>query len=98
MSRARLRNPENADMSVATPDWLSRHGGELRANPDGQSHAVYFGPEPEYVLRLFPVQGKCSCRVQQTINGKLLESGAAHPTPDDALRGGLEDLRKALGW
>ena len=85
-------------MSVSTPDWLTRHGGELRANPDGQSYAVYFGPELEYVLRPFPLQGKYSCRVKQTINGKHLESGAAHPTPDDAVRGGLEDLRKALGW
>ncbi len=85
-------------MAVSTPDWLARHGGELRANADGQSYAVYFGAELEYVLRPFPVQGKYSCRVKQSINGKHLESGAAHRTPDDAIRGGLEDLRKALGW
>ncbi len=85
-------------MSVSTPDWLARHGGDLRANPDGESHAVYFGPELEYVLRLVPAQGTFTCRVKQTINGKHLEGGAAHPTPDDALRGGLDDLRKALGW
>ena len=85
-------------MSVSTPDWLARHGGELRANPGGEHYAVYFGAEPEYVLRLVPAQGKYTCRVKQTINGKHLESGTAHPTPDDAVRGGLEDLRKALGW
>jgi hypothetical protein len=85
-------------MSVSTPDWLARHGGELRANPDGQSYAVYFGPVLEYVLHPFPVQGKFGCRVKQTINGKHLESGAPHPTEDDAVRGGLEDLRRALGW
>jgi hypothetical protein len=85
-------------MSVATPDWLTRHGGDLRGNPDGQSYAVYFGSELEYVLRLFPVQGKYGCRVKQTINGKHLESGRVHPTSDDAVRGGLEDLKQALGW
>jgi hypothetical protein len=85
-------------MSVATPDWLARHGGELRANPDGQSFAVYFGPELEYVLRPVPVKGQYSCLVKQTINGKHLESGTPRPTADDALRGGLEDLRQALGW
>jgi hypothetical protein len=85
-------------MSVPTPDWLTRHSGELRANPHDQSFAVYFGPEIEYVLRLVPIKGQHSCIVKQTINGKHLESGATHPTADDALRGGLEDLRKALGW
>jgi hypothetical protein len=85
-------------MAVSTPDWLVLHGGELRANPDGENYAVYFGPTLEYVLRLFPVRGKYSCRVTQTINGKHLESGAPHPTPDDAVRGSLDDLRKALGW
>ena len=85
-------------MPVTTPDWLARHAGELRSNPDGQSYAVYFGPEPEYVLHPFPVQGRYGCRVKQTINGKHLESGTAHATPDDAVRGGLEDLRNALGW
>src|SRR5262249_59987538 len=70
---------EVSAMSVPTPDWLARHGGELRANPDGESHAVYFGPELEYVLRLVPAQGKYTCRVKQTINGKHLESGTAHP-------------------
>ena len=85
-------------MSVSTPDWLTRHGGELRGNADGESFAVYFGPELEYVLRLFPVQGKYGCRVKQTINGKHLESGTAQATPEEAVRGGLEDLRRALGW
>jgi hypothetical protein len=85
-------------MSVATPEWLTRHGGELRANPDGQSFAVYFGHELEYVLRLVPVKGQHGCLVKQTINGKHLESGTPRPTADDALRGALEDLRQALGW
>ena len=85
-------------MPVATPDWLTRHNGELRANPDGESFAVYFGHELEYLLHVFPVQGKYSCTVKQSVNGKHLESAAAHPTREDALRGGLDDLRKTLGW
>ena len=85
-------------MSVPTPDWLARHGGELRANPGGEHYAVYFGRELEYLLHVYPVQGRYSCRVKQSVNGKHLESGAAHATRDAALRGGLDDLRKALGW
>jgi hypothetical protein len=85
-------------MAVSTPDWLTRHGGDLRCNPDGLSCAVYFGIDLEYLLGVFPVKGQHSCRVKQTINGKHLESGTPHATVDDALRGGLEDLRLALGW
>ena len=39
-------------MAVSTPDWLSRHNGELRANSDGETFAIYFGPELEYALRV----------------------------------------------
>ena len=85
-------------MPAATPDWLTRHDAELRGNPVGRSWAVYFVNDPEYVLTIVPVAGKYGCRVKQAINGKHLESGAAHPTPEEALRGGLEDLRQALGW
>jgi hypothetical protein len=85
-------------MSVPTPDWLTRHGADLRGNPDGRSWTVYFGDTLEYVLQIVPVKGQYSCRVKQTISGKSLESGSAHATPDDALRAGLEDLRQALGW
>jgi hypothetical protein len=85
-------------MSVPTPDWLARHGGELRANPHEQSFAVYFGPELEYILRLVPIKGRYGCLVKQSVSGKHLESGTSWPTTDDALRGGLEDLRKVLGW
>jgi hypothetical protein len=85
-------------MSVSTPDWLSRHGGDLRSSADGNSFTVHFGPTLEYILRVYPVQGKYSCRVKQSINGKHLESGTAHATPDEAVSGGLDDLRKVLGW
>lgn len=83
---------------MTTPEWLTRHGAELRVNPGGGSYAVYFGPTLAYVLTPFPVAGKHGCRVKQTINGKQLEGGAAHATPEQALGAGLEDLRKALGW
>jgi hypothetical protein len=83
---------------MTTPDWAARHGGELRASKDGQSWTLYLGGEPQYLLAPTPVAGKYGCRVTQTVNGKRLDSGAAYPTPDAALRGGLDDLRKALGW
>jgi hypothetical protein len=84
-------------MAVSTPDWLARHNGELRPNPLG-GWLVFFDHEPQYLLAPFPVAGKFGCRVTQTINGRRLDGKQAFPTADDAVGGGLEELRKALGW
>jgi hypothetical protein len=85
-------------MALTTPDWLARHNGELRASKDGMSWLVYFAGEPQYLLMPVPVDGKFGCRVSQTINGKRLDGPTAYPSAEDACRGGLDDLRKALGW
>jgi hypothetical protein len=83
---------------MTTPEWAAHRGGELRASKDGQSWTLYLGGEPQYLLLLTPAAGTHGCRVTQTVSGKRLDSGAAYPTPEGALRGGLDDLRKALGW
>jgi hypothetical protein len=85
-------------MAVTTPDWLARHGGELRPSRDGHSWSVYFAGELQYVVLPVPAKGSFSCRVTQTINGRRLDGGATYPSLEEAARGGLEDLRKALGW
>jgi hypothetical protein len=83
---------------MTTPDWLAQHGGEARLSKDGKSATVSIGGEPQYLLMLAPVAGKFGCKVVQSNNGKRLDGGAAHPSPEAAFEGGLEDLRKALGW
>jgi hypothetical protein len=85
-------------MAVSTPEWLALHGGDLRPSKDGRSYVVYLAGEPQYVLTPVPARGAFSCRVAQTINGKRLDGGETCATPEEAVRGGLEDLRKALGW
>jgi hypothetical protein len=85
-------------MAVTTPEWLARHGGELRPSKDGQSWSVYFAGDLQYVVRPVPASGVFSCRVVQSINGRRLDSGATYPSLEDAVRGGLEELRAALGW
>ncbi len=85
-------------MSVPSPDWLKQHGGELRPSQDGRAWSVYLSGEPHYVLLPLPARGHFCCRVSQTINGRRLDRGATYPSSADALRGGLEDLRLALGW
>jgi hypothetical protein len=85
-------------MTVTTPAWLSQHEGELRPNRDGQSCTVYIGNQPQYVLIPVPAKGQYACRVSMTINGRRLDSPSTYATTADAIQGGLEDLRKALGW
>jgi hypothetical protein len=85
-------------MAVTAPDWLTLHGGELRGSRNGQSWTIFLNSEPQYTLVPVPAGGKHSCKVCQTINGKRLDTGGLAATLDDAVRMGLEDLRKALGW
>jgi hypothetical protein len=85
-------------MSVSSPEWLSKHGGELQTAADGVGCMIYFDSQPQYFVLPRPAGGKFGCQVTQTINGKRLESDATYPTAVEAVKGGLEDLRKALGW
>jgi hypothetical protein len=89
---------EQSFMEFTPPDWLTRRGGALRKCPDGRSWAVLINGGPQYLLVPFPVAGKYGCVVEQTVNGKRLESKNTYASEDEAVRGGLEDLRKALGW
>ena len=79
-----------AVMSVTAPEWLSKHGGELRPSKDGQTYLVFFAGQMQYVLLPAPAKGQFSCRVTETINGKRLEGDGGYPTVEDALRGGLD--------
>ena len=86
-------------MVATIPDWLARHGGSLRRGADGNTWFVLLGNEPQYRLVPVPVAGKYGCQVTEIVNGKRLDSGTgASPAPEDALRAGLEELRKSLGW
>ena len=85
-------------MAVATPDWLNARGADLRASKDGHTWTVYFAGQPQYLLEPLPAEGKFICRVTQTVNGKRLEGRGTYATREDALNGGLADLRNALGW
>jgi hypothetical protein len=85
-------------MALTTPDWLARHGGELRPSVGGRSWIVWFDDAPQYRLDPVPVRGKHSCAIIQTINGSSIPTTSISDSIEDAVRGGLEDLRKALGW
>jgi hypothetical protein len=83
---------------VNAPEWLTKRGGMLRQHVDGQSWVVVLNGSPLYSVTPTPVGGKHSCRVVQSNNGKRLDCPTTFATRDEALQGGLEVLRHALGW
>jgi hypothetical protein len=85
-------------VALSTPEWLLRHDSTLEGETAGKSWVVLLAGQPQYQLVPGPLGGKFGCAVTQTINGKRLDGGGVYPSLEDAVRGGLEDLRKALGW
>lgn len=83
---------------VTTPDWLAKRGGVLQRSTKPDTWLVFLDNSPQYRLVPVPAAGKYGCDVTQTVNGRRLEGNGRYPSVDDAVRGGLEDLRKALGW
>ena len=80
------------------PEWLARRQGALELSTDGHTWFVVFDQRPQYALEARPAQGRFSCHVKETISGRRIDSHGAYVNADEAIRGGLEDLRKALGW
>ncbi len=83
---------------MTTPDWLTQRGGDLKLGSDGRTWYFLLGGQPQYSLVAVPVDGKFGCAIRQTINGTRIASAGVYATAEEAIRGGLEDLRKALGW
>jgi hypothetical protein len=82
-----------------TPDWLQRHGGELRPDLNPQAAEVWLDGQPLYRLEVRPAWDRYSCAVVDMTNGQRLDDPhSVYPTADEALRGGLEQLRTRLGW
>jgi hypothetical protein len=83
---------------MTAPDWLMHRGGDLKLGSDGRTWYFLLGSQPQYSLAAVPVAGRFGCAVRQTINGKRIDSAGVYATAEEAVGGGLEDLRKALGW
>jgi hypothetical protein len=85
-------------MAVKTPDWLTKHGGDLSVSQDQRRYVVYFAQEPQYVVEVIPTEGKFGTRVVQSINGKRINGTSVFSAADEAAGSGLEMLRQSLGW
>ena len=85
-------------MAPTIPAWLRQREGKLELASDGRTWVVWFDGRANYSLEAVPVKGKFGCKISQTINGHRIPSEGTYATADEAIAGGLEDLRKALGW
>jgi hypothetical protein len=83
---------------MTTPDWLTQRGGSLKRGSDGGRWYVLFAGQPNYSLAAVPAQGKFICVIRQTINGFRIEKPATFATEDEAIQGGLNGIREAMGW
>ena len=85
-------------MALTIPAWLQQRGGHLELASDGKTWVMWFDGRANYSLEAVPVKGKFGCKISQTINGHRVPSEGTCATADAAVAGGLDDLRKALGW
>jgi hypothetical protein len=59
---------------------------------------VLIGGEPQYRLTARPADGKFACEILQTVNSRRLDTAKEYASVQEALSGGLEELRAKLGW
>lgn len=85
-------------MDLTAPDWLTLREGLLQRGSDKRTWFVILHQQAQYALVAVPVEGNFGCCITQTINSNRIESNGTYAKADDAIRGGLEDLRKSLGW
>jgi hypothetical protein len=85
-------------MAITTPDWLQTRGGRLLPGYDGRTSLVLINDTPQYKLTPVPAAGRFACQIMQTVNGKRLEKGPTFATAEEAVNGGLQELRQSLGW
>ena len=83
---------------MTVPDWLTQRGGDVKLGSDGETWFVLVAGQPNYSLVTVPVAGKFGCAIRHTINGARIESTGTYASKDEAIAGGLDGLRKALGW
>lgn len=83
---------------MTTPDWLKERGGELRLGSDQKTWYAIFSHQPQYALVVVPANGKYICGIRHTNSGRHIECATVYPNSEEALRGGLEQLRANLGW
>jgi len=82
-----------------TPEWLQRRGGLLRRNLQSNIVEVWLEGQPLYRLEVRPAQNQYTCVIVDMTNARTVGDGySIYATAEQALAGGLEQLRGYLGW
>jgi hypothetical protein len=84
---------------MTVPDWLAMRAGTIQPGICPETVFVLIGCQPLYKLEVRPAEGRFACAVVSTANGHRLDNtGTIYASFDEALAGGLEQLRERLGW
>jgi MFS family permease len=89
---------EDLTMNLTTPTWVSSRHGELHKGKDDYHWTVHLNGKSLYSVIATPAQGKYSCIVMLNASGKRVDGGKIYLTVEEALVGGLDELRVHLGW
>ena len=85
--------------SPTVPGWLAQRDGAIQMGVQPDSHLVLIGGQPLYRLDVRPAAGRFACAVINSANGRRLDDAATtYASFDEALAGGLNQLREGLGW
>jgi hypothetical protein len=82
-----------------TPEWLQRRGGLLRRNLQSNIVEVWLEGQPLYRLEVRPARNQYTCVIVDMTSARPISNGSSiYATTEQALAGGLEQLRGYLGW
>jgi hypothetical protein len=77
---------------------MTKREARLQLATDKRTWYVMILEQPHYSLVPVPAGGKFGCTIIQTVNGRRFDVQGTFAKPEEALRAGLEELRKILGW
>lgn len=80
------------------PEWLVKRGGGISPGLRDYSLFVVINGSPQYYLEVRPAKGRFTCVIEETANGRRLDGGTIFVTPEEAIFGGIDQLRAHLGW
>lgn len=85
-------------MPLATPDWIARRDGTVKIGSDNKTYFLIFGGQPHYSFVPVPAEGKFTCAIRQTESGRRFTNSTLRDSAEDAVKSGLDELGKELGW
>jgi hypothetical protein len=85
--------------SPPVPDWLALRAGAIQPGIQPETRFVLIGGAPLYKLEVRPAAGRFACAITNSANGSRIDNAATrYESFDDAVAGGLDQLREKLGW